>query len=528
MIDEIFFGGILRFCQTLLESAPTILVGLLITGVLRRLFGYSATRRMFGHGTWRALPQAWLIGMLLPVCSLGVIPLARELRKAGLSGGTILAFAMTAPLFNPLSLFYGLSLSDPLVIFLFALCSLLVVTLVGLSWDRIFPASNTLDEVVEPPPVDYGIRRMTAIGVVAAREMVGPSVVFMLIGILGSVFLNVALPFGSLQTTMEHDNQLAAIQMTVVAVPAYATPMLAMSQLGMMFQHGNSISAAFVLLTLGAGVNLGLIAWMFARCGVRPGLAWMAMLMAIVIGLAYALEDPLYPDDIEPSGHTHAFDIYCCPFAENTSDYYERISTTLEQKTDMTEVYGLGALGVIMLIGAGLSLLDRRWRIESWLESRDKPTEDGADRPRSKFDVIVPAPVLGGVLLLALIVTSVVACYAYYPPREQVLEEMQFLQAEVLMGSSSGSNSHALHYIPVWDDWTRRLQVGVYIREGHVSDYRRVKARIFREKLELLEHALEDEDRDEILQYASEVSLAYRRMAQAFRTPSYTPESSGS
>ena len=41
-----------------------------------------AFRKLFGDNSWRSLPQAWLVGMLLPVCSLGVIPVIREMRRA--------------------------------------------------------------------------------------------------------------------------------------------------------------------------------------------------------------------------------------------------------------------------------------------------------------------------------------------------------------------------------------------------------------------------------------------------------------
>ena len=54
-----------------------------MAAIFRRLLGHENTRRLFGCGTRRELPQAWLIGMLLPVCSLGVIPMAREMRTAG-------------------------------------------------------------------------------------------------------------------------------------------------------------------------------------------------------------------------------------------------------------------------------------------------------------------------------------------------------------------------------------------------------------------------------------------------------------
>ena len=298
--------------QAFLQAAPTILVGLFVAAIFRRLLGHESTRRLFGCGTWRELPQAWLIGMLLPVCSLGVIPIAREMRRARISGGAILAFAMTAPLFNPLSILYGLTLSEPFVILSFAFCTMLVVTAVGFFWNRFF--SGAAHEEPSPPPVSYGVKRMVAIVVAAAREIVGPSLGYIGFALLGVVLLSAVLPPGSLQSTMEHKNPYAPLAMTAVAIPAYATPLVAMSQLGSMFQHANSVGAAFVLLTLGAGINLGLIAWVMRNYGVSRGLGWLAILLPVVLGLAYAIENPLYPSEIDPPGHTHAFDIYCRPF----------------------------------------------------------------------------------------------------------------------------------------------------------------------------------------------------------------------
>ena len=70
---------------------------------------------------------------------------------------------------------------------------------------------------------------------------------------------------------------------------------MAMSQIGSMFQHANSVGAAFVLLTLGAGINLGLIAWVFRNYGLTRGFAWMGILLTVVIAIAYAIENPALP-----------------------------------------------------------------------------------------------------------------------------------------------------------------------------------------------------------------------------------------
>ncbi len=510
MGEAIFWGAVLRIVQAAISAAPTILVGLFVAGVFRRLLGQEGTRRLFGCGTWRELPQAWLIGMFLPVCSLGVIPVAREMRRAGISAGTVLAFAMTAPLFNPLSMLYGLTLSEPSVIIAFAFGSMLIVTLVGAALNRLFPGVSH-DEPA-PPPVAAGLRRMASIAVVAAREIAGPSLLYIAIGLLGVGLLGAALPPSSLQSTMEHTNPYAPLAMAGVAIPAYASPMTAMAQLGSMFQHANSVGAAFVLLTLGAGINLGLIAWVLRNYGLVRGLAWLVVLLAVVLAIAYAIEEPLYPREITPPGHTHAFDMYCRPFHPGESHPTEVVGAKLRESLQPFERVSLVVLGSLVTAGLVLRALNRRWRIESWLE---RPP-GRSNRAPGWLDLTVPAPALGGAALVGLVALSIVGCYAFYPTPAEVFEEMTILKAEVLTAAMSGDRKHVEHFVPVWDDWTRRLQVGAFLREGSLSPYRRMKAKVFRDRLELLKHAVEEGDRDETKDFVAQVSKAYTGMRRAF------------
>lgn len=511
MFEAILWGGVLRVIQASLAAAPTILVGVAVAGVFRRLIGHEGTRHLFGVGTWRALPQAWLIGMLLPVCSLGVIPVASEMRKAGIAGGTILAFAMTAPLFNPLSLLYGLTLSEPFVIFTFAMCSLMVVMVVGIAWDRLFPGTQQ-PETSPPAPVRQGWRRMIAVGVAAGRELASPSALYMLAGFAGVFLLNALLPPGQLQLVAEHDNPWAPLIMTGVAVPAYATPMLAMSQIGAMFTHANSIGAAFALLALGAGMNLGLIAWMFRGYGFVKSTAWIAILLTVVIGLAYAVENPLHPSDVEPAGHTHAFDVYCCPFHASAPNVFAKFTATLNEDVGTEQLYGLLALGAVLSLGLLLQIFNRRRRVEAWLEQ--SPV---VERASGRFDIVVPELVLGGLALVGLVAFSVVGCYAYYPPKQEAFAEMSKIKTTVVACSISGNRKEAEHFLPLMDEWTRRMQVGVYLREGQLSDYQRMKTRIFLDKLELLEHQLAHDDAEASRKLAMSVDQAYRRMRNAYQ-----------
>src|SRR5438045_5317561 len=138
MLMTLFWSVVLRTGQVAVEASVTLLCGLLVAGVMRRMLGAEGVRRLFGGDGWKGLLRAWGIGTLLPVCSLGVIPIAREMRRSGVPSGTILAFVLAAPHINPLSLLYGLTLSEPLVIVSFAAGSLGLALAAGAAWDRFF------------------------------------------------------------------------------------------------------------------------------------------------------------------------------------------------------------------------------------------------------------------------------------------------------------------------------------------------------------------------------------------------------
>ncbi len=509
MFESILWGGVLRVSQTVLQAAPTILVGLLVAGILQRLLGQEATRRLFGGRGWRSMLQAWGIGMLLPVCSLGVIPIVREMRRAGLPGGTIFAFALSAPLFNPLSFLYGLTLSEPSVIFAFGFCSLAVVTIVGLVWDWLFP--NSAQAEPAPPPVPAGTKRLLSIVVYAAREITGPTLLYSVIALGGVWLLQAVLPLGSLQASMNHGKTLAPLTMTAVALPGYTSPVVAMSQLGMMFQHGNSVGAAFVLLTLGAGANLATLVWIGLNYGWRRGAAWLGLLLAVVLSLAFAIEKPLFPHDVEPVNHTHAFDTYCCPYSPLRSVVATIVWNDLAEHVEAHELVGGVFLAAVLALGLGLRALDRRWKVESWLEQQP------AESAMSKWhNAPIPAPALGVIGLVGLLALSVAGCYEYYPTAPEAFHEMQVAKTEALSAALSCDEEVAKHWLEVWEAWIRRMEVGVYLRQAGVSEFQRMKSRVLCDKLELIEHAVADKDREKIRLLVAAAERSYVRMKAAY------------
>jgi uncharacterized membrane protein YraQ (UPF0718 family) len=508
----LFWGVLLRLVHVVGQAAPTIIIGLIVAAVMRRFLGMENTRRMFGGNTWRSIPVAWFWGMMLPVCSLGTIPILREMRRVGMSPGSILAFALSAPLFNPLSLLYGLTLSEPWTLLAFACCSLLLVSVVGLLFDWVFPAN-----VVPEAPlnkVEDGPKRLLAIFMDVVQEASGAMLGYLAIALLGVAALIACLPHGALQTSMNYNNTAAPLTMTIVAIPAYATPMLVISQVGSMFQHGNSVGAAFVLLALGTGVNLGLIWWTIRNYGWGKAACWFAATISMVLLIAYTINDPLHPRDVEPAGHTHAFDVYTQPVMPGTGNGSEQFLRRSLSELQAYELLALFILVGLITIGFGLKVRHVDQRLRAWTESCDAPQQ----MQRAWYNRALPGSVLGAAAILMIIVISIVGAYAYYPPPETVFKELASVRTEAISMAVQTKPQPLVveHWIGVWDDWTRRLEVGVYLRTGKVTDYQQIKSRILRNKLEDLKHAVQENDKEEIRAAATAADLAYTRMKKAY------------
>ncbi len=511
MLTILFWGAIYRMVEAAVQSAPTLLCGLLLAGVFRQLLGPANTRRLFGSNTWWSLPRAWALGMLCPVCSLGTIPIIRELRRSGISGGVILAFAMAAPLFNPVSLLYGLTLSAPMVILSFAFGSLVVIFILGVVWDRMLPAIAELESVA--PPIAPGLKRWLAVGITAARHCTDATAIYCGIGLLGMGVIAAVLPRGCLASSLNHSKPWAPLVMATVAPLIYVTPTNAMMQLGSMFTHGNSIGAAFALLTIGAGVNAGLIAWVWRSFGLRATLAWFLTLEAVVVGLGYAAEKPLYPKAQIEENHTHVFDEYTSPFLLGLDVQPRQVAAMLAEKVTMDQWAAAAILVVLGGIGVGLRVFDPRRGIERWL----RQSRAESPSPRGLLNRPLPAPVLGGCALLVAVVLSIVACFIVYPDSHEVFEEMGVVRADALCAVISGNDKQAEKQLHDWDGLARKLEIGAYLRRWHLTPAQGDAARTLRQLLHELDDAADEKDAAKCKALIASLNRTYEECRLAFQ-----------
>lgn len=492
-----FSGGLLRAAQAGMEATPTLICGLIIAAVFSQMLGPRRTARLFGEGTRQALLRAWILGMLLPVCSLGVFPIIRELRRSGISGGSILAFALSGPLFNPLTFLYGLTLSEPMVIICFSFASLAVVTIAGLVWDRLFPHS-AIELPAEPPPLPYGLTRLFAVLLAASRTLVSSSMLYMMMALIGVGLLGAFIPFGALETTMKHDDPMSPVIMSGVATPAYISPMRAMMQMGLLFEHGNSVGAGLTLLILGTGFNLGVIVWIWRYYHTRAMITWLLLLVLTVLAISYAI-NTLLDFATNREGHTHAFDEFTNPFHHplTAAEYLTQMKAKLNERMEVHEYVSLYALAGLVVLGLLVRLSERFGSWESWLRRKAQNAETDVNAPW--WNRPLPNGVLAGIVLVALVAFSILGCYLYYPDESVLFEQMRVyrveVQSEVLSYHPEKPQDHLQRMIPKLDDLSRKLEVSLFLRRWTLDPAIHELAEEYRE---MLEH-LRDEAREKKL-----------------------------
>jgi hypothetical protein len=92
---------------------------------------------------------------------------------------------------------------------------------------------------------------------------------------------------------------------------------------------------------------------------------------------------------------------------------------------------------------------------------------------------------------------------------------MNSIEAE-LIGSYNRQEWEKLEYwIPIQEDWAHKLVVSAYLRGRPLDRYTQMKLQVYKNKLELLEHATEDRDVEEAKEFGKQAALAFRRLKDA-------------
>ena len=489
-----FWPILFRTLQTALEAAPTLLCGLVLAGLMRGIIGTEFLRRWFTNDSKVGPVRACLIGFLLPVCSFGVLPVAWELRRAGIPRATVLTFLLSAPLANPISVTYALQKlggQGTFAISVFAaLLSVALIILGGLGvlLGRWLPESAAPAPTLPPLPSD-DFRRLIVAALTSARGITGILALFLIAGLLGSGLLAL-YPGGALERATNDSSYLAPLHMALAALPAQVPPEKGSTLLCDMLLSGVSFGVAFVFLTLGIGVNVGTLVWIVWVYGVRVAVALIPLLLAtaLIVGFALPFSLPGLPADAAQGRHFLEIEAKSGPEI-NRKRAFEDTLTNDKGDLQWVEIGACAALGTLILLGIVCRVIGDVASLHYQMTRPSKPTANPSNS-NLKRQLSGSQLALAGLGVGLLVVVA--GMYVVYPSPGTLLDEMNSLQIELnlTLKTEPLARQNALQLVSRWQRLQSKLVFGDFLRRGRFDSPLRQPGEELRVGIQKLRSAL--------------------------------------
>ncbi|MFH1912755.1 MAG: SO_0444 family Cu/Zn efflux transporter [Pseudomonadota bacterium] len=327
MLVEIVFAS----WHVLEESAPYVLLGFFVAGLLKSFVPDAFMARHLGGRSFGSVVKAAVIGVPLPLCSCGVLPAALGLRRQGASKGATTAFMISTPETGVDSMAVTYALIDPIMTVVRPVAAMITAVtagvLVNLFPDRAERAAESAHPVtqaaapsapgggIEPMgrPLDIpyapasvcgcngsgaeprriGIRVRFASGMRHAfGEMLADIGKWLMVGVVVAGTIAVVIPDDVLSEYVG-TGFLSYLIVLVVALPLYVCATASTPIAASLLLKGLSPGAALVFLLAGPATNGATITVMLKTMGRRAASLYVASIVGCSLALAW-LVDRLY------------------------------------------------------------------------------------------------------------------------------------------------------------------------------------------------------------------------------------------
>jgi uncharacterized membrane protein YraQ (UPF0718 family) len=289
-----------RTWVVLSEMSPWVLGGFAVAGVVSLWLNAGVVRRHFRGKRFVSILKAAALGVPLPVCSCGVIPLGASLRQHGAGKGATAAFLMSTPQtgLDSIAVTYGLMGG------VFAIMRPLAALVSGLACGWAVDAFDG-PNAAEPPPAEVNEEengrpwwsRAFHNGFVVLPRSVGGALV------MGAVISAAIMTLVPDHFIAEHiSNRLAQMALTLAfGVPVYICSTAAVPFALGLLAAGLSPGAAMVFLIGGPGVSASTLLAVWRLMGLRSMVVYLVVLAAFAFGFGL-LVDALLPAGWLPPG----------------------------------------------------------------------------------------------------------------------------------------------------------------------------------------------------------------------------------
>lgn len=267
------------FWNILGDMAPFLLLGFAAAGLLHILMPASKVEAHLGGRGLLPVIKAALIGVPLPLCSCGVIPVALSLRRHGASRGATLAFLLSTPQTGVDSFLATFSLLGPVFAIFRPLAAFFTGLLGGAAVNSLAPEPEhrnnhtACDEdcCSHTTPRSTARRMMRHAFVVLPRDLAWP----LLWGLLAAAAIALLVP-DDLFAGRIGSGPLGIALMMLLGIPIYVCATASIPIALALIAKGASPGAALAFLISGPATNTATLAMVWKSLGTRTALIYLA------------------------------------------------------------------------------------------------------------------------------------------------------------------------------------------------------------------------------------------------------------
>ncbi len=268
-----------NFFSLLADIAPYFLFGLLIAGILKAVLPQEKLAKHLGEGRLRAIFKAALLGLPLPLCSCGVLPVAVSLHRHGAGIPAILAFLVATPQTSADALFITYGLFGGAFTLAYGLAALVAGLLAGFLGYLFLTPKNHLSSPQNPRVCcDQNFPLWKAVLEYSFLELPKEIARPLVLGLFLAALLTTLLPAGYLGTKVP-PGLTQYLVMLLAGVPVYMCSSGSLPLAFSFYLQGFSPGSLLVFLMSGPATNITSLVVVKKILGLRAFLFYVGSLI---------------------------------------------------------------------------------------------------------------------------------------------------------------------------------------------------------------------------------------------------------
>ena len=284
------------FWEMVLESAPWLLLGFFLAGVIKQFVPTSWVQRQLAKPGLVSVIKGAFIGAPLPLCSCGVIPTALAVRKAGASKGATSSFLVATPETGVDSISFSFAVLGPVFAIARPLAALFSAIIAGILVN-FFDKENAHVEVTQAKSSccsghvkEVEVQPSFAQKMVGAIKygygnMISDTATWLAVGLVAATIITAVVPQSFFLRW--GDGMLAMLVMVIVGLPMYICATASTPVAASLLFAGVSPGAALVFMLTGPATNIATMGVIREQLGNKSLFAYLVGVIgsAILCGL---------------------------------------------------------------------------------------------------------------------------------------------------------------------------------------------------------------------------------------------------